>query len=105
MSWDTRFGVRPDKGGVDLFALEGDLRGGRIRFDVRPDSADRQVQQIILRGQLSYDRSSFVIRELFKVEPFFELGVNVGLTFVRLRAVKNLKAWSRALNRGMMRGA
>jgi hypothetical protein len=89
MSWDTRFGVRPDKGGVDLFALEGDLRGGRIRFDVRPDSADHQVQQIILRGQLAYDHSSLVMRELFKVEPLFEDGVNIGLTFVLLRAVKN----------------
>jgi hypothetical protein len=89
MSWNTRFGVRPDKGVVDLFGLDGDLRGGHIRFDVRPDSADHQTQQIILRGQLSYDHSSFVMRELFKVEPLFEAGVNIGLTFVLLRAVKN----------------
>jgi hypothetical protein len=89
MSWDTRFGVRADKNGVDLFGLEGDLHGSRIRFDVRPDSADHSVQQLILRGQLSYDRSSLVMRELFKVEPLFEDGVNVGLTFVLLRAVKN----------------
>jgi hypothetical protein len=85
MSWTTMFGVRASQGGVDLFGLDGDLRGARMRFDLRADGA---VQQIILRAQLAYDRSSTVMRQLFKIEPLFEDGVNVGLTFVVLRAVR-----------------
>jgi len=85
MSWNTYFGVRSAGGGVDLFGLEGDLRGARMRFDLHPDGA---LQQIILRGQLAYDRSNVVIRQLFKIEPLFEDGVNIGLTFVVLRAVR-----------------
>ena len=90
MSWTTRWGVKPSQGGVDLFGLDGDLRGSRLRFDLRPDRhAGREDQQIILRAQLGYDRASIVMRELFKIEPLFEDGVNVGLTFVILRAVKD----------------
>ncbi len=85
MTWATYFGVRQSGGGVDLFGLDGDLRGARLRFDLRPDAG---AQQLILRGQLSYDRSSVVMRELFKIEPLFEDGVNVGLSYVILRGVK-----------------
>ena len=85
MSWTTYFGTRPSGGGVDLFGLEGDLRGARLRFDMRPDGA---VHQLILRAQLAYDRSSMVMRELFKIEPLFEDGVNVGLSYVIMRGVK-----------------
>ncbi len=85
MTWNTHFGVRPSGGGVDLLGLEGDLRGARLRFDLRPDGS---TQQLILRGQVAYDRSSVVMRNLFKIEPLFEDGVNVGLTYVILRAVK-----------------
>jgi len=88
MSWTTHFGVRPSAGGVDLFGVEGDLRNARLRFDLRPDGSSPGSQQIILRGQLAYDRTSVVMRNLFKIEPLFEDGVNVGLSFVVLRAVK-----------------
>ena len=90
MSWTTRWGARPSQGGVDLFGLEGDQHNDRERYDFRADKAgDKPVQQVILRGQVSFGRSSLVMRELFKVEPLFEDGVNVGMTFVVLRAVKN----------------
>ena len=85
MSWSSIFGVRASGGGVDLFGLEGDLRGARLRFDLHPDG---KLQQIILRGQIAYDRASVVMRQLFKIEPMFEDGVNIGLTFVVLRAVR-----------------
>jgi hypothetical protein len=92
MSWDTHFGVRTSGGGVDLFGIEGDLRGARLRFDLRADGNPPNrdsVRQLILRGQLAYDRSSMVMQNLFKIEPLFEDGVNVGLTYVLLRAVRN----------------
>ena len=85
MSWTTMFGVRPSGGGVDLFGLDGDLRGARMRFDLRKDG---ELHQLILRAQLAYDRSSVVMRQLFKIEPLFEDGVDVGLTLVLLRAVR-----------------
>jgi hypothetical protein len=93
LSWDTYFGVRAapngnpggNNVGVDLFGLQGDLSASRMRFDLVPDGT---LQQIVLRGQLAYDRSSTVMRQLFRLEPLFEDGVNVGLTFIILRAVR-----------------
>jgi hypothetical protein len=85
MSWATWFGVRPSGGGVDLFGLDGDLRGAQLRFDLHPDGG---MQQIILRGRVAYDRSNTVMRQLFKIEPLFEDGVNVGLSYLIVRGVR-----------------
>jgi hypothetical protein len=89
VSWDTYFGVRASTdgtSGVDLFGLQGDLSSSRMRFDL---VADGSFQQIVLRAQLAFGKSSTVMRELFKIEPLFEDGVNVGLTFVILRGVRS----------------
>jgi hypothetical protein len=89
MGWTSRWGAQQSANGVDLFGLDGDQHGDRMRYDFQNDKADgKDVQQIILRAQVSYGKSSLVMRELFKVEPLFEDGVNVGLTFVELRAVQ-----------------
>ncbi len=98
MSWTTHFGVRAAADApadapaaapmsIDLYGLDGDLRGAFLRFDLQPDALSG-IQQIVLRGKLAYDRSSVVMRQLFKIEPLFEDGVNVGLTLVILRAVR-----------------
>jgi hypothetical protein len=84
MSWTTTFGVQRSANAVDLFGVEGDLRGGRLRWDVQTGHGT----QLILRSRLSFDRSNVIMRQLFKIEPLFEYGVNVGMSLVIMRAVK-----------------
>ncbi len=85
MSWDTTFGLRRDKNSVDMFGLEGDLRGGRMRWDTQTKNGKTEL---VLRTQWAFDRSSVVMRQLYKLEPLFEYGVNVGMGLVLLRSVK-----------------
>lgn len=89
MSWDTAWGVFANATSVDMFGLEGDLTRGRMRWDVRPvkDAAGNQ-SEVVLRSVERFDQSSVVIRELYKLEPLFEYGVNTGLQLVILRGVK-----------------
>jgi hypothetical protein len=84
MSWTAQLGMRSSKGAVDAFGLSGDLSGARLRWDAE---ARPRGTEVVLRTQLHYDRGSTIMRELFKIEPLFEYGVNVGLSLVILRAV------------------
>jgi hypothetical protein len=88
MSWDTVWGVFVKGNAVDMFGLEGDLKRARMRWDVRPLHDGVNQAEVVLRTVETFDRSSVVIRELYKLEPLFEYGVNVGLQLVILRGVK-----------------
>ncbi len=89
MSWDTTWGVASNATSVDMFGLDGDLQRGRMRWDVRElhDGGDAQAE-IVLRCLENFDRGSMVIKELYRLEPFFEYGIDVGLQLVILRGVK-----------------
>jgi hypothetical protein len=86
MSWDTRWGVMASPTSVDLFGLEGDLQHGRLRWDVRGLPNGRS--ELVLRASAQFDHGSVVMRQLYKLEPLFEYGVDVGLQLVLLRGVK-----------------
>lgn len=86
MSFRTIYGVRRGPAAVDMLGLEGDLRGGRMRWDVRPGQGG--MAQLVLRTNQAFDRASTIIRQLYKLEPLFEYGVDVGLQLVILRGVK-----------------
>lgn len=88
MSWDTTWGVASNATSVDMFGLDGDLQHARMRWDVRPlhDAGPMQTE-IVLRCLENFDRS-IIIRQLYKLEPFFEYGIDVGLQLVILRGVK-----------------
>lgn len=88
MSWDTMWGVFAKGNAVDMFGLDGDLKRARMRWDVRPLHDGVNQAEVVLRTVETFDRSSMVIRELYKLEPLFEYGVNVGLQLVILRGVK-----------------
>ena len=45
------------------------------------------MSRVVLRAEQHYDRASLIIRQLYKVEPLFEYGVNVGLSLVLLQAI------------------
>jgi hypothetical protein len=90
MSWDTTWGVSSNASSVDMFGLDGDLQRARMRWDVRQlhDGANTPQTEIVLRCLENFDKSSIVIRQLYKLEPFFEYGIDVGLQLVILRGVK-----------------
>lgn len=88
LSFDTQYGVQSSQNAVELFGLSGDLRGSRMRFDVRGDAAASGHTQLIFRSSQQFDRASFVIRQLYKMEPLFEYGINVGLALLVQRGVR-----------------
>lgn len=94
VSFRTLFQVHPGPTAVDLFGMNGDLRGARMRFDARPalssspDAAQKGRTQVVLRGQVHYDHGSMVLRQLYKLEPLFEYGINLGLGLTLLRGVR-----------------
>jgi hypothetical protein len=86
MSWDTRWGVLAQGSSVDLFGLEGDLQHGRLRWDVRGLPNGRS--ELVLRAVAQFDHGSVLMRQLYKLEPLFEYGVDVGLQLVLVRGIK-----------------
>ena len=87
LSFTTRFGVQPGPTSVDLFGFSGDQSSARMRFDIRgfPDGHS----QLIFRSTQRLDSASFVLRQLYKLEPLFEYGVNVGLAILVERGIRN----------------
>lgn len=85
MTWTTGYGVRTDPRSVDLFALSGDLGGGRLRLDGR-ELGERT--ELVFRSNQQYHRTSVVLRQLYKLEPLFEQGMSVGMHLVVLEAIK-----------------
>ncbi len=86
VSFHTLFGARTTNSSVDMYGVEGDLRGARMRWDVMPGRGAES--QVVLRSSQQFDRASLIIRQLYKLEPLFEYGINVGLQLVFLRGVK-----------------
>jgi hypothetical protein len=90
MSWTTTWGVFANGNAIDMFGLDGDLTRARMRWDVRPlpASAAPNQSEVVLRAMIDYDHGSVVVRELYKLEPLFQYGIDVGLQLVILRGVK-----------------
>jgi len=91
LSWSTKWIVKADAKSVDLFGDDGDLRLSRLRWDVMPATAGKT--QLILRADEAFENTSIVLRSLYKLEPLFKYGVNVGLGLVVLKGIE-LKAES-----------
>ena len=89
MSWTTTWGVFANASAIDMFGLDGDLTRSRMRWDVRPlVGAGAMQSEVVLRALVDYDHGSVVVRELYKLEPLFQYGIDVGLELVILRGVK-----------------
>lgn len=89
MSWTTTWGVFASAAAVDMFGLDGDLVRSRIRWDIRQlrDAGPLQAE-IVVRAMINYDQGSVVVRELYKLEPLFQYGIDLGLVLVVLRGVR-----------------
>jgi hypothetical protein len=89
MSWATTWGVFANGTSVDMFGLDGDLTRARMRWDVRPlTNAGPMQSEVVLRALVDYDHGSVAVRELYKLEPLFQYGIDVGLELVILRGIK-----------------
>jgi hypothetical protein len=93
LSWRTRYLVRALPSSVDMLGTGGDLAGSRLRFDVSalrpaPGPSHAATSQIVLRASQQYDKGSLLVRQLYKLEPLFEYGVNVGLQLMLLRGLR-----------------
>ncbi len=97
LSFRTMYGVRSMGSSIDMLGLSGDLRGGRLRFDI---SSVGGLTQLVLRTSQQYDRASLVVRQLYKREPLMEFGVNVGLQMVLLIGVQTHAEQQANLPRG-----
>jgi hypothetical protein len=85
-SWTTTWATKVEAKSVDMFAVGGDLRGSRMRWDVRGRPGDRS--ELVLRAIEDFAKGSMVIRQLYKLEPLFEYGVDVGLSLLILNSVR-----------------
>lgn len=86
ISFRTTYGERISANAVDMMGLSGDLRGGRMRIEALAGRG--APSQIVMRSSQQFDRASLVIRQLYKLEPLFEYGINIGLQLVVLRGLK-----------------
>lgn len=86
LSFRTTYGARVQGRTMDMMGLSGDLKGARMRWDLVP--LRQGGTQIVLRSSMQYDRASLVMRQLYKLEPLMEYGVNVGMQLVILEAIR-----------------
>jgi hypothetical protein len=86
ITWTTTWATRVGAQAVDMFAVAGDLHDSRLRWDVR--SRPGQRCELVLRAMHDYAQGSMVIRQLYKLEPLFEYGIDVGLDLLLLRSVR-----------------
>ena len=78
-------------------AVREDAEANRLFVEILTAKNDTEI---VLRAMLHYDRGSLIIRELYKLEPFFEVGVNVGLGLVLLDGIER-HASALSTSRGM----
>ncbi len=85
MTWSTKFRYRTGGNALDMLGEEGDLRNARLRWDAMPWSNGRT--ELVLRASESFEHGSVVLQTIYKIEPLFKYGVNVGLGLVLLKGI------------------
>jgi hypothetical protein len=87
MSWTTKWAYRLERSSVDLVGLDGDLRGGHLRWDVRQQASGGS--ELILRAMADYQKGSVLLRQVYKLEPYLEYGFDVALSLLLLQSLKH----------------
>lgn len=94
-SFQSRYAIRTLGYSVDMLAIAGELLGSRLRWDIQSapalgDGAAPTGSRLILRGQHQFERSSLILRQLYRIEPLMEYGVNLSLYLILLQGVRGL---------------
>ncbi len=86
LTWSGKFEMRMNGGAVESFAVEGDFRGARYRWDLTVKSLKETL--VSFRFAQSLGQSSLVARKLIAAVPSLEYGLNVAYGLVYLRAMR-----------------
>jgi hypothetical protein len=86
VTWASTWAVQPSPHAVDEAAIEGDLRGAHIRWDLSPTKPSETLA--VYRARQTLEQSSLVLRKLFSFQPSLRQGINVALGLVWMRAIR-----------------
>jgi hypothetical protein len=86
VTWASTWLLRPLVHAIDAAAVDGDLRGARVRWDLSPTTPTETL--VVYRARQPLDQSSIVLRKLFAYQPSLRLGINVALGLVWMRAIR-----------------
>jgi len=94
VTWASTWMMRTTAHAVDAAAVEGDLRGARVRWDLSATTAGETL--VVYRARQRLEQSSVVLRKLFGFQPSLRLGINVALGLVWVRAMRGrAEGWGR----------
>ena len=86
VTWASTWALRVTPHAIDGAALDGDLRGARVRWDL---SARGDAETLVVyRVRQKLDAGSLLLRKLFQFQPSLEYGINVALGLVWTHAVR-----------------
>lgn len=94
-SFQSRYAIRTLGYSVDMLAVSGELLGSRLRWDIQSSPSTGEAgaaagSKLILRGQHQFERSSLILRQLYRIEPLMEYGVNLSLYLILLQGVRGI---------------
>jgi len=86
VTWSSTWGVQAGPNAVDEAALDGDLRGARVRWDLSSTGAKETLA--VYRARQTLEQSSLILKKLFAFQPSLREGINVALGLVWMRAIR-----------------
>jgi hypothetical protein len=90
VGWATTYEMRRlGDNGFDGAGVQGDLAGARFRWMVSATKGTPPATNVSYEVQEDLARSSFVLKQLFKMQPSLERGIGVALALVWMRAIRS----------------
>jgi ribosome-associated toxin RatA of RatAB toxin-antitoxin module len=86
VTWSSTWMVKSAPHAIDEAAVDGDLRGARIRWDLSTTNARETL--LVYRARQTLEASSLILRKLFGFQPSLREGINVALGLVWMRAIR-----------------
>jgi hypothetical protein len=86
VTWASTWMMRSVRHAVDAAAVDGDLRGARVRWDLSATTPAETL--VVYRARQNLEQSSVLLRKLFAFQPSLRLGINVALGLVWVRAMR-----------------
>ncbi len=86
VTWSSTWMVKSAPHAIDEAAVDGDLRGARIRWDLSTTNARETLA--VYRARQTLEASSLILRKLFGFQPSLREGINVALGLVWVRAIR-----------------
>ena len=91
VTWASTWAMRVGAHAVDEAAVDGDLRGARVRWDLSEHGGGgggAVETMVVYRARQVLEQGSLVLRKLFAFQPSLRVGINVALGLVWMRAMR-----------------